>query len=240
MGNSAGSVKSHMQNAQRTGVFQLTKCNLNEFPKEILQLQTNLRTLDLSYNKLKILPPTIGQFSQLKQLTINNNRLQEIPPEIGNLKKLETLSLNNNLLRYLPRELSQLTNLKTVNLSGNLLTEFPAMLCGIKSLDFLDLSRNKITHLGEQVAGCRASEINLNQNQIVSLSDAVSTCPRLKVLRLEENCLQISAIKPKILSDSQISLLAVEGNLFESKDLHNLPGFDKYMERYTATKKKMI
>lgn len=58
------------------------------------------------------------------------------------------------------------------------------------------------------------------------------------MLRLEENCLELSMLPQSILSDSQISLLAVEGNLFEIKKLRELEGYDKYMERFTATKKK--
>lgn len=55
----------------------------------------------------------------------------------------------------------------------------------------------------------------------------ISHCPRLKVLRLEENCLELSMLPQSILSDSQISLLAVEGNLFEIKKLRELEGYDK-------------
>ncbi|KAF4017344.1 hypothetical protein G4228_008797 [Cervus hanglu yarkandensis] len=74
--------------------------------------------------------------------------------------------------------------------------------------------------------------------EIAQISVKISSCPRLKVLRLEENCLELSMLPQSILSDSQICLLAVEGNLFEIKKLRELEGYDKYMERFTATKKK--
>ena len=38
---------------------------------------------------------------------------------------------------------------------------------------------------------------------------------------------------------SKVSLLALEGNLFDVKKLNGQEGFDKYMERYTAVKRKM-
>lgn len=63
--------------------------------------------------------------------------------------------------------------------------------------------------------------------QISALSPEVSRAPRLKVIRLEENCLEISSIPLSILSDSQVSLLSVEGNLFEVKNLRDLEGYDK-------------
>lgn len=64
-------------------------------------------------------------------------------------------------------------------------------------------------------------------HKISQISMQISHCPRLKVLRLEENCLELSMLPQSILSDSQISLLAVEGNLFEIKKLRELEGYDK-------------
>lgn len=63
--------------------------------------------------------------------------------------------------------------------------------------------------------------------QISVLSPEISKCPRLKVLRLEENCLELSSIPLSILKDSQVSLFSVEGNLFEVKKLRDLDGYDQ-------------
>ena len=60
-----------------------------------------------------------------------------------------------------------------------------------------------------------------------SLPENLAGCPRLKVLRLEENCLHISAFTPRIMKESQISLFAVEGNVFDMKTFHNVEGYDK-------------
>nr|CAD7568651.1 unnamed protein product [Timema californicum] len=82
-----------------------------------------------------------------------------------------------------------------------------------------------------QVSELNVTELNLNQNQISSISDMISRCPRLKTLRLEENCLQLSAIHSSILADSKVSILALDGNLFDKKNLADIEGFDKYMDR---------
>lgn len=63
------------------------------------------------------------------------------------------------------------------------------------------------------------------------MSDAVSECPHLKVLRLEENCLELSAFTPKVLRDSAIALLAVEGNVFDIKAFRSLEGYDQVTYR---------
>ncbi|KAK2826848.1 hypothetical protein Q5P01_021062 [Channa striata] len=236
MGNSA--LKSHLETSQKTGVFQLTSKGLQEFPEELQRLTSNLRTVDLSGNKIEVLPAAIGNFLQLKSLTLNSNRLTSIPSEIEKLKKLETLSLNGNGIQQLPPTLGLLKSLRTLSLAGNQISEFPTGLGTLRHLDLLDLSRNKIQNVPAEVSELQAIEINLNQNQISVLSAEVSCCPRLKVLRLEENCLELTSIPLSILTDSQVSLFSVEGNLFEVKKLRDLEGYDKYMERFTATKKK--
>ncbi|XP_064623503.1 leucine-rich repeat-containing protein 57-like [Lineus longissimus] len=235
MGNT---IKPHIERAEKSGACQLCGMGITEFPMELKRLTKNLRTLDLSDNKLPLLPPDIGQFTMLKSLTLTSNRLTALPEDIGKLKKLETLLLATNRIPRLPATICNLSSLRTVNLSKNGIREFPAELCGLKNLDSIDLSHNNIVVIPDGVRGLQAVELNVNQNQINTISEAISECPRLKVLRLEENCVEIGAFTPKIMKQSTISLLAIEGNLFDTKAFHQLEGYDEYMERYTATKKK--
>uniref|UniRef100_A0AAR2JS40 Leucine-rich repeat-containing protein 57 n=1 Tax=Pygocentrus nattereri TaxID=42514 RepID=A0AAR2JS40_PYGNA len=228
MGNSA--LKAHLETSQKTGVFQLTGKGLQEFPEELQRLTGNLRTVDLSSNKIEVLPAFIGSFQQLKSLTINSNKLTNLPNDIGKLKKLETLMLNGNLLQQLPASVGQLKALRTLSLSGNQFREFPTGLGSLRHLDVLDLSKNGIQAVPAEVAELQAIEINLNQNQISALSPEVSRSPRLKVLRLEENCLELHSIPTSILTNSSVSLLSLEGNLFEVKKLRDLDGYDKVRE----------
>ncbi|ROJ78786.1 Leucine-rich repeat-containing protein 57 [Anabarilius grahami] len=225
MGNSA--LKAHLETSQKTGVFQLTGKSLTEFPEDLQKLTANLRTVDLSNNKIEVLPAFIGGFQQLKSLTISSNKLTSLPNDIGKLKKLETLILNGNQLKQLPVSVGQLKSLRTLNLSGNHFKEFPTGLSSLRQLDVLDLSKNQIHVVPAEVAELQAIEINLNQNQISTLSPEVSRAPRLKVLRLEENCLELSSIPISILTESQVSLLSLEGNLFEVKKMRDLEGYDK-------------
>uniref|UniRef100_A0A4W5PBL4 Leucine rich repeat containing 57 n=1 Tax=Hucho hucho TaxID=62062 RepID=A0A4W5PBL4_9TELE len=200
MGNNA--IKAHLENSQKTGIFQLTGKGLPE-----------------------VTPFNCCGYSSL-------------PDEIGKLKKLETLLLNGNHLTQLPSTVGQLKALRILSLSGNKFREFPAGLGSLRHLDVLDLSKNHIQAVPAEVAALQAIEINLNQNQISVVSAEVSTCQRLKVLRLEENCLELTSIPVSILTTSQVSLLSVECNLFEVKIMRDLEGYEKYMERFTATKKK--
>ncbi|GIX97983.1 leucine-rich repeat-containing protein 57 [Caerostris extrusa] len=236
MGNA---IKPHIKNAEKTGVLQIANTGLHEFPREMFQLVNVLRTLDISNNKIGNLPPSIGNFTNLKSITASHIKITSIPEEIGTLKKLEVINFSNNDLTSLPASFVQLVNLRTLNLSNNKITDFPHIFKNMKKLELLDLSHNTLVEVPDHVKEVAAIEINLNQNQISVLSEAIAECSRLKVLRLEENCLNLNAVPEKILTDSQISLLAMDGNLFESKDLHAREGWEKYMERFTATKKKL-
>lgn len=238
MGNSA--LKRHCETASKTGVLNISNGKLTEFPPCMKQLTSVLRTLDISDNKFTALPPEIGTFLQLKSLTANHNRLSVLPSELGGLTKLETLSVIGNKLSNIPPTLSQLINLKQLYLSENDIKTFPSVVCGLKHLDILDLSKNKITIVPSGIGNLHVTELNLNQNQISSVCDDIADCPRLKTLRLEENCLQLSSIPTKLLTDSKVSMLCVEGNLFEMKSFSDTEGYEKYMERYTAVKKKLF
>lgn len=47
-----------------------------QFPLELQRLTSNLRTIDLSNNKIESLPPAIiGKFTLLKSLSLNSNKL---------------------------------------------------------------------------------------------------------------------------------------------------------------------
>ncbi|WAR19244.1 LRC57-like protein [Mya arenaria] len=225
MGNNA--VKQHLDTAEKTGALQLCKQGLKEFPEHLLKLSKNLRTLDFSDNKIDHIPSNIGAFQQLKTVNLSNNRIDSLPNEIGNLKKLESLNLENNILTSLPPTLINLSHLRTINLSRNGFKKFPVELCQLKQLDGIDLSRNKITEIPATAAVCHTIELNLNQNQISTLPDCISDWPRLKVLRLEENCLEISALTPRIMKESKIALLAVEGNVFDMKAFNHVEGYDQ-------------
>ena len=46
-----------------------------QVPEQILTVKATLRTLDLSINKLPSLPPSLGEFNNLRTLNASQNRL---------------------------------------------------------------------------------------------------------------------------------------------------------------------
>ncbi|BES93664.1 unnamed protein product [Nesidiocoris tenuis] len=238
MGNAA--VKKHVATAEKTGVLNLSRSKLDEFPELVLKLKGNLRSLDFAFNRLTTLTPAIGDFLALKSLVLDHNSLSSLPDEIGKLVKLETLSVAENKLKTLPNTLGNCANLKQVQLPNNQLTVFPVMLCSLKHLDLLDLSANRIDKIPKESETLHVTELNLNQNRLDFIAPEIAKATRLKTLRVQENCLNLSAIPTEILAHSSVSTFAVEGNLFDMRQFPHVEGYDQYQERYTAVKNKLL
>ena len=153
---------------------------------------------------------------------------ETVPSELESLTKLDTLSLEGNRISSIPQSIfPKLKSLKSVSLAGNRLTVFPIEICQLQNLDAVDLSSNRIDSIPDSLESLKAIELNLNSNRLNVLPSSLAKCERLKVLRVQENCLSLDSITTEILKDSQISLLACEGNLFEMKAMHDKDGYDE-------------
>lgn len=198
-------------------------------PSEISQLK-KLETLSLNGNRIQALPPSLGQLKALRTLSLSGNQLSEIPCGLGSLRNLDLLDLSRNKIQNVPMEVSELQAIE-INLNQNQVlvsvqssfwrrSSPLSLFAAQRSEDALDSPR---TAEGEKLS----DQSFFLLLQISILSPEISKCPRLKVLRLEENCLELSSIPLSILKDSQVSLFSVEGNLFEVKNLRDLDGYDQ-------------
>jgi hypothetical protein len=82
-------------------------------------LQSQLRWLILTDNKLRTLPEEIGRCCLLQKLMLSGNQLEELPESIAKCTKLELIRLASNQLREPPTSLLQLPSLAWVALSDN-------------------------------------------------------------------------------------------------------------------------
>eukprot|EP00127_Corallochytrium_limacisporum_P000675 Clim_evm74s22 gene=Clim_evmTU74s22 len=89
------------KNARNTGFLDLRDQHLTEFPQDILQdleLQKRLKVLDLSTNRLRVLPESIDVLSGLQEIYLGGNDLRELPLTLGNLEHLKRIGLDDNPL----------------------------------------------------------------------------------------------------------------------------------------------
>ncbi|CAB3404372.1 unnamed protein product [Caenorhabditis bovis] len=239
-GPSSSTVNKHLEMATKSRILQLKGSGLKKVPEEIEKLADILRNLDLSDNKIRIIPTFIGNFSQLKQLHLANNCIEILPDKIGHLKKLEILNLAGNKLSSLPDTLAGCTELKSIDISSNSFTIFPAAVFTILQFDVLNLDANQLQTLPDEICQLKVIELSMNQNRLQSLNaENLLKCPRLRTLRVEENCLEKTEFTRELLENSAISRIAYQGNLFQMKEFQDLNGYDTYQERFTATQRKM-
>ena len=130
--------------------------------------------LNLSYKELTILPPEIGNLSQLRELSLSNNKIEILPPEIGNLSQLQKLWLNYNQIKLLPSEIGNLSQLQMLSLDNNQITIVPPEIGNLSQLQILSLDHNQITIVPPEIG-------NLSNLQELWLDKKVTLFPGSKL-----------------------------------------------------------
>jgi len=82
------------------------------------QMTKTLQCLNLSFNKIKLVPNVLCRLSELVSLNLNNNELTQLPPSLGKLSKLKYLAASNNFITFLPGSVVAL-RLESLELSNN-------------------------------------------------------------------------------------------------------------------------
>jgi Leucine-rich repeat (LRR) protein len=96
-----------------SGLTNLQELYLNDdkyfqFEKSIpiLSSLSNLKSLHIENDGLKILPKNILELNNLESLYLNNNQFKNVPVEINGLKNLKYLDLHDNKFK-LPNEFNE-------------------------------------------------------------------------------------------------------------------------------------
>jgi Leucine-rich repeat (LRR) protein len=193
-------------------------------PIDIVNLK-HLETLDLSDNKISILPSTIGDLKNLKRLILKNNNLTSLPASFAKLENLEEIDLTGNPMQTIPSILSTMPQLKIVKAGGYKIDNPVTFLNSLKgaNVTFLDLSNCALNYVPSQISYfTKLQEINLSNNNIHGLGDALFSLPMLKELNLSGNKLKDLPIsignspaltKLNLSNNELVSLPANFGNL---------------------------
>ncbi|EGC33244.1 hypothetical protein DICPUDRAFT_49056 [Dictyostelium purpureum] len=97
-----------VENGDRKGKrLSLAKSSLNHFPMSVTQMCSHLVELDLSDNRIEVLPADIQLLKSLRILILRGNLLEDIPLEICYLGDLKILELQDNPLSNFPNSVVQ-------------------------------------------------------------------------------------------------------------------------------------
>jgi Leucine-rich repeat (LRR) protein len=70
---------------------------------QVLHL-ASLEILDLSHNRIRVLPEGIGNLTSLTVLAISRNKIERLPLSLGDLRRLRLLKFEENPLIFPPPE----------------------------------------------------------------------------------------------------------------------------------------
>lgn len=174
-------------------------------------LPISLQQLDISNSDIKIIPPRFKSLSNLTVFNIQNNKLTEMHPEYFP-STLTTCDISKNKLKVLSLT-KALENLESLNVSGNLITRLePA--CQLPSLTNLDSSHNLISelpdHLGQSLLMLK--HFNLSGNKISFLQRG-SLPASLEELDISDNAIT-TIVQDTFGQLTSLSVLTVQGKHF--------------------------
>ncbi|EEC03263.1 leucine-rich transmembrane protein, putative, partial [Ixodes scapularis] len=180
-------------NLQHLGELHLAHNEIQSLGQNLLKYPS-LRSLDLSFNKITVIP--MGVFtnsSRLLQLSLNSNKVSSVEKgSLDNLTSLETLRLNKNHLVTIPKDLFlKLQALKQLELNKNRIRAIEGLsFKGLESLESLSLRRNSISHLSDGAFYYlgKIQNLNLDFNNITVVTKGwLYGLSALKLLNLTGN-----------------------------------------------------
>ena len=247
MGNAQTKPPERHEMAEKTGVFALESKGLVEIPSKVWGI-ANLRTLDLSHNRIAKLPAKVrGLAPKLKTLALTDNRLSDLPDELCECKELQTLSLGQNSLTSLPDALGALGKLKTLVLAHNRLVALPESMCALQSLQQLDASHNKLRALPAAFGAlCMLAHADLSDNELggEGLPDGLGALKRLKELDLHGNAPLVvhARLPPELLLDTPLQRLELDPDLLGTDGLllEDVAGSAEAQQAYITRRKARI
>mmetsp|Transcript_23212 Transcript_23212/g.44206 ORF Transcript_23212/g.44206 Transcript_23212/m.44206 type:complete len:455 (-) Transcript_23212:105-1469(-) len=144
-------------------------------------LCSNLKTLDLSRNRLESIPTELFSLSALEHLDLSRNHLAGIPPEIQQLQNLVSLILLSNKLRLrlLPLdEIAALPNLNELDVRYNPKLQKESIRATLSSR-LPDRITLKTSGGNSTANGTKESACDRNPNELRSQLEPIST-PQLR------------------------------------------------------------
>jgi hypothetical protein len=177
-----------LKSGQLTGhkVLKIS-ADLQEFPREILDLADSLELLELSGNRLSHLPDDFGQLKKLKAVFFNNNAFQAFPAVLAQCPQLSMISFKANRIKTIgPAALSPA--IRWLTLTDNQLEALPAEIGKLSKLQKLMLAGNQLRALPTEMSACQNLElIRLSANQLQEIPRWLLLLPRLSWLAYAGN-----------------------------------------------------
>eukprot|EP01125_Pyxidicula_operculata_P017359 TRINITY_DN6077_c0_g1_i1.p1 TRINITY_DN6077_c0_g1~~TRINITY_DN6077_c0_g1_i1.p1 ORF type:complete len:2180 (-),score=456.03 TRINITY_DN6077_c0_g1_i1:394-6933(-) len=152
---------------------------------------SGLEHLNLSRNKLEVIPEIFGYLPNLCILKLDNNSLlRAVPGSVLNCKHLSTLKIGYCKIKTLPLTLGNLKELIILDIRKNYISDIPPSLCKATNLLDLCISDNPITEIPIWFYRfSRLRRLRAARCKITKISSALGHITSLEHLDLSENLL---------------------------------------------------
>ena len=210
------------QNAQELRILDISSTNLQEVPSQILHLG-GLEHLTMTNCALETLPDDWKECLNISQLDLSENLLSNLPASVAQLKKLVKLDLKSCCFQEFPKVLLQMNTLHALNLEQNLITELPNDFLAL-SLKKLNIGNNLLYDLSDAVGeNTHLLDLDVSSNRITKFPPVIFKLHNLKHLKMSDNL--ISSLPPNW-HGLDIATLSLKNNPIMNIDnlFHELPG----------------
>ncbi|XP_026148575.1 leucine-rich repeat-containing protein 30-like isoform X5 [Mastacembelus armatus] len=188
-------------------VLSLARRGMKEVPDELWEL-LELQKLNLSLNRLKVVPPQLALLSNLvvlnlwgnQVLSLANNQLCSLPASLSNLSRLRKLNLSHNHIAHVPSciyDMRALVHSHQAKYGSwalecywpSCFPDIPALFtAGYLHQVFLHLAWNCLENLAENIQALAELKILIVEgNSLHTLPKALCTLTRLELLNLDFN-----------------------------------------------------
>ncbi|KAL1435438.1 hypothetical protein MTO96_000115 [Rhipicephalus appendiculatus] len=207
---SLGSLENGSMVLENIEKLQVVRSNISTVLPGAFVKATALHALDLSENKLALVPSSALQdLSSLTSLNLSNNLITELTEDtFMNLRSLRTLSLERNEVSTIAvGTFYQMEHLEDLNLSHNKLSAFDSNAFGKTALKTLRLSSNHLTSVSLENSLGSLKHLNLDHNNLTSATMKLDL-PSLTSLNASYNALD----QPKFFSLVSLQTLSISHN----------------------------
>ncbi|XP_035288539.1 oligodendrocyte-myelin glycoprotein-like [Anguilla anguilla] len=195
-------------------------------------LQHNVRTLNLSRNRLQDLDGLLGHLAHLRTLDISRNHLARMPA--GLPRALWEILASGNRLRMLEKnDTAYQWNLRALDLSANQLERVVFINNTLPDLRLLNLSHNKFWTVPTNMPS-NLETVDLSHNFLVQiLPGSLDRLPRLSRFYLHGN--RFSSVgEPAFGRLEGLRLITLDDNPWACEDEENITGLLAWTQRTSA------
>lgn len=172
--------------------------------------------LQLSYQKIEIIPATINVLINLKSIRMESCGINVIPEQLCDLIDLENINLADNHINIIPKEISFLRKLTILSLNRNEIKSLPSEFYTLTNLTELNLRHNQIESISPDIQLFKRLKIlYISNNKLLSIPDEIGELANLCSLDITVN--KITCLPIQINQLTNLSLFEYDKRLIKNK-----------------------